>query len=634
MTLPAHDVAAEPFDAAKAVLDEIANDGGAVTEGDFSALAMLLVDATLRGDEQSLKSVQEWLRWEYGEGVLATGNLDEEAVRYGRLLGLTDVSHWAIERVLPVASLSRLERGAYATRFLRELVASPGLSNQELADLLAVDQTEISRVGRRLLEDGMAVRRRLGRRNCWEISPKGRRSLQLLDGARTDNMQVTSEVVAVDDLIQSVDRLTEGNSEPYVDSAMKSVVRAVGGAFIELLDHGPVNVDALSVQAATVADVDEDDAKGAVARLLRSNFATRVPNTNNIELNGQRASAIGVTITAEHVLGVLVGPRGNPLGDPHRCQLQATDVPSVVAAVTRVTREALAARDDPGDEILGIGVALAGHVDGGSGNVVFSTELRANDQLWRDVPLAHLLEDRCHLPVVIENDANALTVHEQLYGNGTDVADFVAILVSDGGLGCGIVSEGIPLHGHQGLAGEVGHLFIDPGGEACRCGKRGCLETVVSLQGIRRAYARHAGVNPDDVPSLLRAGEDELLADVLAAAGAALGKGVSTLLNVVNPARVVVFVPPALVENSNAEEIFKRAVLSTATQYSFSAAARGFDLIVRAADDNLGAVGAASLVLSKLVGRHNVVKGTSRPLTLLRTELDSDRVAMLENAFA
>ena len=186
LTLPEATSAMEPFNAAQAVLEEISADGGPLTDGDFSALAMLLIDATLRGDEHSLKAVQEWLRWEYGEGVLSEEETDGHLSRIGRLLGLVDVSHWAIERVLPVASLRRLERGGYTARFLRELETSPGLSNTDLANLLAVDETEVSRVGRRLLDDGMAIKRRVGRRNFWEISPKGRRSLQLLDGARTD----------------------------------------------------------------------------------------------------------------------------------------------------------------------------------------------------------------------------------------------------------------------------------------------------------------------------------------------------------------------------------------------------------------------------------------------------------------
>ena len=434
---------------------------------------------------------------------------------------------------------------------------------------------------------------------------------------------------------EPADIATETAGESVLDLGLSTRVRAVGGALLELLDHdGELREEALYTQVAAVAGVNAEIAQGAVDRVVSNHFATRTADTGTIVLNDQRASAIGVNITAENVVGVLVGPRGTVLGEPHQYPLASTDVQSVVEAVARVTQKALAARQDPGDGVLGLGVALAGHVDGAKGRVMFSTELRENGQFWQDVPLARMLSEACGLPVVIENDANALTVHEQLYGSGTDLADFVAVLLSDGGLGCGVVSEGIPVHGHQGLAGELGHLLIDANGDQCRCGNRGCLETIVSLQGIRRAYAKHAGSAPMEVADVFRAAvEDDLSADVLAAAGATLGQGLSTLLNLVNPARVVVFAPPVLWENEGAAEIFKRAVLSTATQYSFSVAAQGFDLIFRRADDTLGAVGAASLVLNKVVGRHNVVKGTSRPLAQRAASLDSDRAEMVEHAF-
>lgn len=631
-TLTQNSLAPEPFSAARAVLDGISSDGGAYTDGDFSALAMLLIDATLRGDEVGLKAVQEWLRWEYSEGLLKSEDESDHMARCGRLLGLADVSHWAIERVLPLAALSRLERGGYTARFLRELVATPGLSNQELAERLAVDETEVSRVGRRLLEDGMAVRRRVGRRNYWEISPKGRRSLQLLQGGRAGEVHVPLEASSVDSISGS-SSVPDAPEPQTVSSSANPVLDAAGGALMELLANDGIEPDRLRRQVAAVADVAIDVADHALDQLETTHFVTRSPSSNILTLNRDRAAAVGVNITATQVLAVVVGPRGNPLGSVFEHSLSATDVESVVSAVANVTRDVLAARPEPRDEVLGLGVALAGHVDGRAGRVVLSTELRDGDQLWRDVALARRLQDATRLPVVVENDANALTIRELLYGSGSFMADFAAVLLSAEGLGCGLVSEGVPIHGHEGIAGELGHLVVDPNGDECRCGNRGCLETIVSLAGMRRAYMRHGGSNSADPESLLQyVPEDDVLADVLASTGTALGRGVSHLLNLVNPARVVVFSPRALVqEDSMAAQIFQQAVRSAATQYSFSYAHRS-DLHFRETENSSISVGAASLVLNRLVGRHNLVHGTSRPLMERGAEADSVRAAMFERA--
>lgn len=167
------------------ILAEISSEGGPRTDGDFNALAMLLIDSTLNGDEESLRSLQDWLRIERAR--CAGGKHSSDLELYGRLLGLIDVSHWALERALPLDDMRYIERGSHANRFLRQLTAEPGLANRELADRLGVDETQISRVGRRLRERGLVASRLFGRRNRWELTPKGLRTLQVLEGVHEMN---------------------------------------------------------------------------------------------------------------------------------------------------------------------------------------------------------------------------------------------------------------------------------------------------------------------------------------------------------------------------------------------------------------------------------------------------------------
>jgi predicted NBD/HSP70 family sugar kinase len=596
--------AAEGLSGTKAVLEQIGATGGASTDGQFSAVAMLLVDSLVKGDEESLQAVQEWLQWEYGEASLGDSEGPSVAERSGRLLGLVDVSHWAIERVLPLGSLARLERGTYAVRFLRELEAQSGLSNQDVAGRLHVDETEVSRVGKRLLEDGLAFRRRLGRKNFWEISPKGRRSLQLVEGSHGKGGELPVAALEGREL-SAATAPAELPERASIASDEASLGRAAGQTFLELYEHERLETQQLLDRVTLTAGVSSPEARRAVDNLLSNDFVTRPPEGGSVRLNPERSSAVGVNVTAHTAYGVVVGPFGNVLGDVRRKRLEATDVDSVVATVASLVDELLTARADTTDQVLGVGVALAGHVDGRAGRVVFSTELRDGGELWTDVPFADLLQQRAGLPVVVENDADALAIHEALYGDGRRLANFAAVLLGVDGLGSGIVCEGMVVQGHEAIAGELGHLVIDPAGDQCRCGNRGCLETMASLAGMRRAYIRYGGDPDADISALLHdlTEDDEVLNDVVSGAGDALGRGIAHLLNLLNPGRVVVFAPPELTDGgAPAGRAFQQAVSSAARQYSFSIAGRHVRWVFRPTDDSLGSIGAASLVLDRLVG--------------------------------
>ncbi len=87
--------------------------------------------------------------------------------------------------------------------------------------------------------------------------------------------------------------------------------------------------------------------------------------------------------------------------------------------------------------------------------------------------------------VLVTNDANAATIGEMIYGNAKGMRDFVMITLGTG-LGSGFVSNGEMIYGHDGFAGEFGHVIVERDGRECGCGRRGCLETYVSATGIKR----------------------------------------------------------------------------------------------------------------------------------------------------
>lgn len=123
---------------------------------------------------------------------------------------------------------------------------------------------------------------------------------------------------------------------------------------------------------------------------------------------------------------------------------------------------------------------------------------------WHEViPLCDLVQEFYpELPVYLTNDANAAAIGEMIYGGAKGMKDFIMVTLGTG-LGSGFVANGELIYGHDGFAGELGHIIVSPNGRQCGCGRHGCLETYVSATGVKRtAYKMMAKYN---YPSELRA---------------------------------------------------------------------------------------------------------------------------------
>ncbi len=144
--------------------------------------------------------------------------------------------------------------------------------------------------------------------------------------------------------------------------------------------------------------------------------------------------------------------------------------------------------------LVGIGVGTPGLVNSQNGVVVNAVNLD-----WHDFPLATLLNERYHLPVFILNDSQAAAIGEYTYGKGHTTESSLVVIHVHHGIGSGIVINGHLFQGDGGGAGEIGHVVVVPeGGLLCRCGNRGCLETVASAQAIVRRFRSMAQQSPTD----------------------------------------------------------------------------------------------------------------------------------------
>ena len=193
-----------------------------------------------------------------------------------------------------------------------------------------------------------------------------------------------------------------------------------------------------------------------------------------------REVVLGVDVGGSKVLALAVDPQLQVLG---RSRVGTRPGPDGVhASVHRAVRGALAAAGATADDVVGAGVGVPGVVAPGSGEVSHAVNLG----LGRDtVDLATLLADLAPVPVVVENDVNAAAVG--VHASDPDGGD-LALLSIGTGLAAGLVVDGALRRGSSGVAGEIGHLQVDPQGPLCGCGQRGCLEAVSSGQALARAW--------------------------------------------------------------------------------------------------------------------------------------------------
>ena len=185
----------------------------------------------------------------------------------------------------------------------------------------------------------------------------------------------------------------------------------------------------------------------------------------------------------------------------------------------------------------------------------FRTDEPNPDQARRIFPLAADIARRFpDKPVLVTNDANAATIGEMIYGNAKGMRDFIMITLGTG-LGSGFVANGELIYGHDGFAGEFGHVCVDRNGRECGCGRRGCLETYVSATGIKRTvFELMAKMNE---PSKLRSiAFDDFDASMVSAAaeqgdpialeafrftGEMLGRALADAVTVTSPEAIFLF---------------------------------------------------------------------------------------------
>lgn len=333
-----------------------------------------------------------------------------------------------------------------------------------------------------------------------------------------------------------------------------------------------------------------------------------------LEMNHQSEHAIGVEIGDGFVLVVLCDMTGHMIWRG----LLETDLKAapddVLTRTLELVDKAAAISRSYGECLLGMGVALSGIVDVDSKTLLFSPGFQ-----WRDVPVGAIFEQHTGLPVYVENNANAAAIGEHFFGAAHDSNDFTFILAGIG-VGGGLFLNGDIYRGAGGMAGELGHAnFLQGGNLPCRCGDRGCWETTANqLSLINRVRAAldagqpsvlhgligeaHQPLNFSTIYTAANAG-DPVALGALQETGIALGNGIATIINILNPSLVVI--GGAM---SRASEYLLPAVESVIELHTLPQVRDHVRVVISEFGENAIAVGAATLAIRDALANPRSVK--------------------------
>jgi glucokinase len=258
------------------------------------------------------------------------------------------------------------------------------------------------------------------------------------------------------------------------------------------------------------------------------------------------ALAIGVDVGGTKVAAGVVDEQGRVLTE-RRLPTPTLSPADTVLTIGKLVGELRAEHD-----VAGVGIGAAGFVDADRATVLFAPNLA-----WRDEPLRGRVAEQVGLPVVVENDANAMAWGEYRFGGGRGEPYLVAVTIGTG-IGGGVVLDGRLYRGRWGVGAEVGHLRVVPHGRRCGCGNRGCWEQYCSGRALIREARELAAVSPRAAgrllelaggdleaisgPEITRAahGGDAAAIECFTEIGNWLGQGLADLAAVLDPGAFVV----------------------------------------------------------------------------------------------
>jgi predicted NBD/HSP70 family sugar kinase len=303
-----------------------------------------------------------------------------------------------------------------------------------------------------------------------------------------------------------------------------------------------------ATQIAGISGLAKSTISAALAELRRSGMVVDGTGADNgkgqsvgrpatvLTLNPRAGTCVGLLFGLEHIQ-MIVADVSHALIADVTLEIEPDYTPAQAAQMAKgLIKQAYSAHDISIDTLLGVGIAVAGPINPSDGKV-----LRASGvPTWAGIDIRTVFEPALQQPIFADNESNCSAIAEMTWGAAMGFDDFVLFTI-DLGIGGAIVSRGHVMTGIAGAAGEFGHMSIDPQGELCRCGNRGCLELYASFKGPVEQASRRFGrkMSIEDVVALARDGDVGCLRLIEDTAEVA-GRGLGIIGAAINPGLIVI----------------------------------------------------------------------------------------------
>ncbi len=319
-----------------------------------------------------------------------------------------------------------------------------------------------------------------------------------------------------------------------------------------------------------------------------------------LSLNPEGAIVIGVKISIHQISVVLLDFEASVL-NTHivPLELRMYDVEEISDVIVQAVQACLWKTKYHKSQISGIGIGIPGLVDSPSGLVRFLP-----NYLWRNANLQELVHQRLDLLTYVENDANALAVAQQWFGEGRGVDNFLLVSL-EYGVGMGIVLNGQLYRGQFGMGSEFGHTTLNGTGPKCRCGKEGCIEAVVGENALLRDAiklketgewnrTKKGDISLEEVIDAAKNGHKGLR-DIFHGAGQTLGIGIANLAGIFGPTKIFITGKCVVAGDLLFDPMFKTVDQNISKNFDIKA-----DIIVQKWTQLDWARGAGAVVLQEL----------------------------------
>lgn len=261
----------------------------------------------------------------------------------------------------------------------------------------------------------------------------------------------------------------------------------------------------------------------------------------NVRLNSNGAVAVGIDFGRRHLRVVLASLGYHVIAEDFIELPLGHHAEEGIAAAVRLLGRLLAENGIDPSAVVGAGAGIPGPIDRRTGTVAQGAILPE----WVGIDILHRLEEALSCPVFVDNDANLGALSEVTWGPHSGVSNLMFLKIGSG-IGSGLILNGVPYYGNVGITGEIGHATIHEHGLVCRCGNRGCLETIASTTTMIELLGRgkETSLTPQDIVRNCLAG-DSATQRVVDDAGLAVGRALGNVANLINPEVIVVGGPLA-----------------------------------------------------------------------------------------